>query len=693
MKNVYKIWLLTLCCITVSITNLIAGNSYPGNVVIENSNPNLDQSKVEMDIAFNGWIYAGYITTDSANGNKSGITVRLSKDNGVTWQTFTSYTSSNSTYLGIDIALAGTDTNNLQLIVATSIYVSTTNLYAVQVSRYNAATGASFSPLTIVTNQRSIRDIAIATDYKFPAQNAAPYSIGLAYAVGSTLDSLNFICSMDAGATWRPSTNVATSTKYITRISMAYGYSNTAYFGRYFIAWEDFQYSNDRKGHVFVSKNYSFVDGPFSSPMCLDSINGSNINNLSNPRVAVSQTNGDNDSSSITAVVLCESDYYGDGSDIDVIAFSNKTASNTNHWKRVFVSSSGSSREVQPDVWFDRNSKKFMATCLDSTQHILPYFTNDLNISDPNGQWNRQIINYDGSGNLLANAFPRVVANPLTGKATFVWIRNNPSYKKGVAYINAEDGVSVRTTLNVTNCRFAPYYFNLQYLNTSGTYMDTLYTASYADSIITLNYTRVPVPNNTFNASTCTGIPYSFNGQNLLTAGTYIDTLVTTGGCDSIATLVLTVNVPPLPTITQAGNILSTQNYTDYQWQLNTNDIPLANAQTYTAVANGNYTVMVTDANNCTATSAAVNVTGVGINSIANSSVQIYPNPASDVLNIAMQNTEDAQVIIMNAEGQIMMEEKINTRLSLNIKHFSPGAYFVKITQGNNSGSLQFVKQ
>jgi hypothetical protein len=58
----------------------------------------------------------------------------------------------------------------------------------------------------------------------------------------------------------------------------------------------------------------------------------------------------------------------------------------------------------------------------------------------------------------------------------------------------------------------------------------------------------------------------------------------------------------------------ATAGFVAYQWKLNGSAISGANASnTYTAVANGTYTVEVTDANGCKGISNAVNVTGVGI--------------------------------------------------------------------------------
>src|SRR5207249_12160131 len=68
-------------------------------------------------------------------------------------------------------------------------------------------------------------------------------------------------------------------------------------------------------------------------------------------------------------------------------------------------------------------------------------------------------------------------------------------------------------------------------------------------------------------------LPYSWNGLSLTTAGTYSDTLTSAGGCDSIATLILTVTSVVRDTATQT----ICENQLPYTW----NGLSLTAAGTY----------------------------------------------------------------------------------------------------------------
>ncbi|MBL0308583.1 MAG: T9SS type A sorting domain-containing protein [Bacteroidetes bacterium] len=68
------------------------------------------------------------------------------------------------------------------------------------------------------------------------------------------------------------------------------------------------------------------------------------------------------------------------------------------------------------------------------------------------------------------------------------------------------------------------------------------FTSQYGcDSTHTIVTALLPISNSITDANICFGNSYAFNGIDYSTAGTYVDTLTGSNGCDSLATLVLTV--------------------------------------------------------------------------------------------------------------------------------------------------------
>ncbi|MBR4913341.1 MAG: thiol protease/hemagglutinin PrtT [Bacteroidales bacterium] len=98
------------------------------------------------------------------------------------------------------------------------------------------------------------------------------------------------------------------------------------------------------------------------------------------------------------------------------------------------------------------------------------------------------------------------------------------------------------TSLTAEICEGGSYDFFGQMLTTAGTYTHTLQSVNGCDSVISLTLTVNPIFNTPFTAEICEGSSYNFFGQTLTTAGTYTHTLQSVHGCDSVITLMFSVN-------------------------------------------------------------------------------------------------------------------------------------------------------
>ena len=98
------------------------------------------------------------------------------------------------------------------------------------------------------------------------------------------------------------------------------------------------------------------------------------------------------------------------------------------------------------------------------------------------------------------------------------------------------------TNLMAAICEGSAYTENGFNVSEAGTYTQNLQTVNGCDSIVTLTLTVNPVESTTLSAAICEGATYTENGFNVSEAGTYTQNLQTVNGCDSIVTLTLTVN-------------------------------------------------------------------------------------------------------------------------------------------------------
>jgi hypothetical protein len=97
--------------------------------------------------------------------------------------------------------------------------------------------------------------------------------------------------------------------------------------------------------------------------------------------------------------------------------------------------------------------------------------------------------------------------------------------------------------------------------------------------------------------------------------------------------------------------------------------------------------VYVGDSNGCSDTSEAYNVTGVGIRNInKNAVVQVYPNPANEVVYVKAEDMEakTATIIITNMTGAVVYKQTATVKngtldAGINTSSFARGVYQLKL--------------
>ncbi|MFP4470287.1 MAG: choice-of-anchor J domain-containing protein [Bacteroidales bacterium] len=79
-----------------------------------------------------------------------------------------------------------------------------------------------------------------------------------------------------------------------------------------------------------------------------------------------------------------------------------------------------------------------------------------------------------------------------------------------------------------------------------------------------------------------------------------------------------------------------------------------------------------------------------GISTFENTRVNVYPNPATDMVSVELVNSEKEMLEIINLTGQcIRTAELKNGANSLNISDLEPGIYFMRINSGDSSQIMQ----
>jgi hypothetical protein len=128
---------------------------------------------------------------------------------------------------------------------------------------------------------------------------------------------------------------------------------------------------------------------------------------------------------------------------------------------------------------------------------------------------------------------------------------------------------------------------------------------------------------------------------------TVILTVVDSLGCSNSSVSTQVTAIPlPVPTIALAGNVLTTDPAPSYAWFLNGNALGLT-TQSITVTSSGNYTVEVTNTEDCSGTSATFfyTNTSTAIGAPALQRMTVSPNPSNGKFQLELPADWDVTTV------------------------------------------------
>ena len=289
-----------------------------------------------------------------------------------------------------------------------------------------------------------------------------------------------------------------------------------------------------------------------------------------------------------------------------------------------------------------------------------------------------------------------------TANNTATWTLTNAAGCDSVVTLNLTMQNSTSGTDIVTACDAFTWIDGNTYTTSTNTATFTITNAVGCDSVVTLDLTMKYSSVVIDTVTACDS--YTWIDGNTYTASTNTATWILTNsvGCDSVIILDLTINTIDVSTsfVGLSGTIITVNDTSAsaYQWldcDNNNSIIAGETNPTFTATANGNYAVVITE-NGCVDTSACVAVTTVGtIENTFTDILQVYPNPTAGDFSIDLGAFyESVQVSITDISGKLIDSKTINHSQLLHLNITEPaGLYIISIQADDKKAIIQLLKK
>jgi len=237
-----------------------------------------------------------------------------------------------------------------------------------------------------------------------------------------------------------------------------------------------------------------------------------------------------------------------------------------------------------------------------------------------------------------------------------------------------------------------------------------------ANDVLLVNdyFEKCPSAAVSFSATQFSGITYTWTpgggntpGITVTAPGQYIVSAI--GACGTFMDTVTVVDKPapvasftvgtPVSLAVEMNNTSS--NATGYHWDFGDGTTSTDENPSHIYPSGNVYVITLTVYGECdtVTTTQTVAVVASGLTEIEGGTMKLYPNPASDMLNLAFENVPDTKVLltVLDAGGKTLEVSRLNigsgTLHTMDISTLKPGMYFLKIQSDKAMTSCRFIKK
>lgn len=178
--------------------------------------------------------------------------------------------------------------------------------------------------------------------------------------------------------------------------------------------------------------------------------------------------------------------------------------------------------------------------------------------------------------------------------------------------------------------------------------------------------------------------------------GTVSDIIGNTNSNNSIT--LTTVTLPVAEIVYGNVTMTTTTTFQTYQWYLNGELIDGATDQTYIPILQGEYYCVVTQ-NNCSAQSNVIIAPFLSNSTFeSNNEIQLFPNPANDVITISSNGNLEGDYSIINLLGQTVNSGKVsiatdNKQFDISVSNLKAGSYILQVNSNGVLENIKFLKE